>query len=116
MPAPSDLKSRATAAVEANREELLALSRAIHADPEPAFEEHRAAARCSSKAGSGSAWIARESARISSRFASTAAVARDFRSDGAGMRSSKRIGRQSALDRERELGEHDEHDDEDGDR
>ena len=45
MPAPSDLKSRAAAAVEANREEILALSRAIHADPEPAFEEHRAAAR-----------------------------------------------------------------------
>ena len=45
MPAPSDLKSRAADAVEANREEILALSRAIHADPEPAFEEHRAAAR-----------------------------------------------------------------------
>src|SRR5664279_4196953 len=45
MPALSDLKSRAAAAVEANREEILALSRAIHADPEPAFEEHRAAAR-----------------------------------------------------------------------
>ena len=45
MPAPSDLKARATAAVEANRDEILALSRAIHADPEPAFEEHRAAAR-----------------------------------------------------------------------
>jgi len=45
MPAPSDLKARATAAVEASRDEILALSRAIHADPEPAFEEHRAAAR-----------------------------------------------------------------------
>ena len=45
MPAPSDLKARAAAAVEASREEILALSRAIHADPEPAFEEHRAAAR-----------------------------------------------------------------------
>ena len=45
MPAPSDLKARATAAIEANRDEILALSRAIHADPEPAFEEHRAAAR-----------------------------------------------------------------------
>ncbi len=45
MPAPSDLKARAVAAVEANREEILALSRAIHADPEPAFEEYRAAAR-----------------------------------------------------------------------
>ncbi len=45
MPAPSELKARAAAAVEANREEILALSRAIHADPEPAFDEHRAAAR-----------------------------------------------------------------------
>jgi amidohydrolase len=45
MPAPSDLKARARAAVEANRDEILALSRAIHADPEPAFEEHRAAGR-----------------------------------------------------------------------
>ena len=45
MTAQSELKARATAAVEANRGEILALSRAIHADPEPAFEEHRAAAR-----------------------------------------------------------------------
>jgi amidohydrolase len=45
MPAPSGLKARAAAAVEASRDEILELSRAIHADPEPAFEEHRAAAR-----------------------------------------------------------------------
>src|SRR5512140_738476 len=45
MPTPSHLKARAAAAVEASRDEILALSRAIHADPEPAFEEHRAAAR-----------------------------------------------------------------------
>jgi amidohydrolase len=45
MPASSELKARAAAAIEANRDEILALSRAIHADPEPAFEEHRAAAR-----------------------------------------------------------------------
>ncbi len=45
MPAPSELKARATAAVMASRDEILELSRAIHADPEPAFEEHRAAAR-----------------------------------------------------------------------
>ena len=45
MPAPSELKARATAAVTASRGEILALSHAIHADPEPAFEEHRAAAR-----------------------------------------------------------------------
>ncbi len=45
MPAPSELKARATAAVMASRDEILELSQAIHADPEPAFEEHRAAAR-----------------------------------------------------------------------
>ena len=45
MPAPSELKARARAAIEAHREEILALSHAIHADPEPAFEEHRAAGR-----------------------------------------------------------------------
>jgi amidohydrolase len=51
MPAPSELKARAAAAVEANREEILALSRAVHADPEPAFEEHRAAARVAAAIG-----------------------------------------------------------------
>ena len=45
MPASADLKARAAAAVEASRAEILDLSRAIHADPEPAFEEHRSAAR-----------------------------------------------------------------------
>ncbi len=45
MPASPALKARAAAAVEASRAELLTLSHAIHADPEPAFEEHRAAAR-----------------------------------------------------------------------
>jgi len=38
------LKADAAAAVQAARETILALSHAIHADPEPAFEEHRAAA------------------------------------------------------------------------
>jgi len=38
MPALSELKARATAAVTASRGEILALSHAIHADPEPAFE------------------------------------------------------------------------------
>ncbi len=45
MPAPSALKARARAAIDASREEILALSHAIHADPEPAFDEHRAAQR-----------------------------------------------------------------------
>jgi amidohydrolase len=38
-----DLKSRVAAAVEAARAEILDLSHRIHANPEPAFEEHRAA-------------------------------------------------------------------------
>jgi amidohydrolase len=38
-------KSRLAASVAGAREEILALSHAIHADPEPAFEEHRASAR-----------------------------------------------------------------------
>jgi amidohydrolase len=39
-----DLKARVTAAVEASRDEILEVSHRIHANPEPAFEEHRAAA------------------------------------------------------------------------
>ncbi|HYM82721.1 MAG TPA: M20 family metallopeptidase [Candidatus Dormibacteraeota bacterium] len=47
VPAPphTEEKRRAAAAVEAARDEILELSHAIHADPEPAFEERRAAAR-----------------------------------------------------------------------
>ena len=37
-------KSRLAAAVEATRPEILGLSHRIHAHPEPAFEEYRAAA------------------------------------------------------------------------
>jgi amidohydrolase len=37
-------KARLAAAVEANRSEILDLSHRIHANPEPAFEEHQAAA------------------------------------------------------------------------
>jgi amidohydrolase len=39
-----DAKRRIAVAVEAARGEILELSHRIHADPEPAFEEHRAAA------------------------------------------------------------------------
>ena len=38
-----DLKSRVANAVEAARSEILELSHRIHANPEPAFEEHKAA-------------------------------------------------------------------------
>ena len=40
----ADVKQRAAAAVEAARDEIIDLSHRIHADPEPAFEEHHAAA------------------------------------------------------------------------
>ncbi|MFH0750744.1 MAG: M20/M25/M40 family metallo-hydrolase, partial [Chloroflexota bacterium] len=46
MPAAPELKARAAAAVEAARTEILELSARIHASPEPAFEEHLAAAWC----------------------------------------------------------------------
>jgi amidohydrolase len=39
-----DLKTRVAAAVEAARAEIVDLSHRIHANPEPAFEEHQAAA------------------------------------------------------------------------
>ena len=38
-----DLKARVAAAVEGDRAEILDLSHRIHANPEPAFEEHQAA-------------------------------------------------------------------------
>ncbi len=40
----ADVKSRAAAAVDAARDEILDLSHRIHANPEPAFEEHDASA------------------------------------------------------------------------
>lgn len=40
----AELKARVAGAVQANRDEILALSHRIHANPEPAFEEHQAAA------------------------------------------------------------------------
>ena len=40
----TELKERVAAAVEAARDEIIDLSHRIHADPEPAFEEHHAAA------------------------------------------------------------------------
>ncbi len=45
MPASPELKARVADAVQAHRDEIVALSHAIHADPEPAFEEVRSAAR-----------------------------------------------------------------------
>ncbi|MDQ3870471.1 MAG: amidohydrolase, partial [Chloroflexota bacterium] len=40
----SDVKAHIAAAIEAARDEIVELSHRIHANPEPAFEEHRAAA------------------------------------------------------------------------
>ncbi len=45
MPAPADLGARALRAIDLRANDLVALSRAIHADPELAYNEHRAAAR-----------------------------------------------------------------------
>ena len=42
----TDAKRRIAAIVEDARGELLGLSHRIHANPEPAFEEHQAAAWC----------------------------------------------------------------------
>src|SRR5699024_11012978 len=39
-----DMKTRLAAAVDAARDEIIDLSHRIHAHPEPAFEEHQAAA------------------------------------------------------------------------
>ncbi len=39
----ADIKARLAAAVEASRDEIIGLSHAIHANPEPAFEERQAA-------------------------------------------------------------------------
>ena len=40
----ADAKARLAAAVDASRDEIVGLSHRIHANPEPAFEEHQAAA------------------------------------------------------------------------
>ncbi len=45
LPAPQDPRAVASAAVDAHAAELVALSHALHADPEVAFAEHRSAAR-----------------------------------------------------------------------
>jgi len=45
MPSTSDLKRAACDAVDAMRAELIGISRAIHAEPELAFQEEKAAAR-----------------------------------------------------------------------
>src|SRR4051812_47331509 len=44
-PARDEWKDRIRAAVDDLREQLIATSHAIHADPETAFQEHRASAR-----------------------------------------------------------------------
>jgi amidohydrolase len=46
-----ELKRRVAAAIDAAADEILALSHAIHADPEPAFEEVRAAGRVAEAIG-----------------------------------------------------------------
>jgi amidohydrolase len=45
MPSTDELSARATEAIESSRERLVALSQALHDDPELSFEEHRSAER-----------------------------------------------------------------------
>lgn len=80
----ADSKARLAAAVEAARQEILALSHRIHADPEPAFEEHHA-----------SAWVADALARhgfeVEHPAGSLATAVRAVRRGGRGG-ASPRIG------------------------
>ena len=67
-PAPpfADAKARLAAAVEAARPEIVDLSHRIHANPEPAFEEHQAAA-----------WVAEVLARHGYAVEAPGGLARD---------------------------------------
>lgn len=80
----ADSKARLAAAVEAARQEILELSHRIHADPEPAFEEHHA-----------SAWVADALARhgfeVEHPAGSLATAVRAVRRGGRGG-ASPRIG------------------------
>ena len=59
----ADLKARAAAAVEDARDEIIDLSHRIHANPEPAFEEHQA-----------SAWVAEASRDTGTRWSALSAA------------------------------------------
>ena len=80
----ADSKGRLAAAVEAARQEILELSHRIHADPEPAFEEHHA-----------SAWVAdllaRHGFEVEHPAGSLATAVRAVRRGGGGG-ASPRIG------------------------
>lgn len=80
----ADSKGRLAAAVEAARQEILELSHRIHADPEPAFEEHHA-----------SAWVAdllaRHGFEVEHPAGSLATAVRAVRRGGRGG-ASPRIG------------------------
>lgn len=80
----ADSKGRLAAAVEAARQEILELSHRIHADPEPAFEEHHA-----------SAWVAdllaRHGFQVEHPAGSLATAVRAVRRGGRGG-ASPRIG------------------------
>ena len=80
----ADVKARLAAIIEAARDEILDLSHRIHADPEPAFEEHHA-----------SAWIAEILARheyeVTYPAGSLATAVRAVRRGGRGV-DGPRIG------------------------
>ncbi len=81
MPASPELKARVVAAVQAHRDEILALSHAIHADPEPAFEEVRAARRCADAVGAHGFAVQHPAGRLATAVRATLPGGRG--SDGA---------------------------------
>lgn len=67
----ADAKRRIAAAVQAARDELLGLSHRIHANPEPAFEEHRAAAWCAEVLGAHGFEVALPAGRLATAVRAT---------------------------------------------
>ena len=81
----ADVKARVAAAVEAARDEILDLSHRIHANPEPAFEEHQAAA-----------WVAEVAARATGSRSSTRPAASRRRSGPSAAAAAAATARGSA--------------------
>jgi amidohydrolase len=67
----ADGKARIAAAVEAHRDEILELSHRIHADPEPAFEEDRAAERVAEAVAAHGYAVERPAGRLSTAVRAT---------------------------------------------
>lgn len=65
------VKARLATVVVGARDELVALSHALHADPEPAFEEHRAASRLAAAAARYGYRVEHPAGRLSTAFRAT---------------------------------------------